>query len=331
MKPLTRLLAATALLSAVASPAHAGEGFDIVVLGARGGIQDGNLSAFMISPAGDDRAVTCDAGSLVGGLVAADARGALDGVAVPADSPYTRVGYVLTDRIRGYLVSHAHMDHVAGLVAASPDDSEKPVYGLPSVTERLQRNYFNWEAWPNFAFEGEPPQLRKYRLTDLVPGEARPLDGTAMQVTAWPLSHAGVESTAFLVERGEDAILCFGDTGPDEVEKSSAMRDVWAAVADRVRQKRLKAIIIEVSYANAQPDKFLFGHLTPAWLRRSLEELEAMAGPGSLNGLPVVVSHVKYSLKAGLPPTQVILGELEAGNTLGVRYIMPEQGDRWRF
>ena len=96
--------------------ANAGPGFDVVTLGARGGIEDGNLSAFMIAPAGDGRAVTCDAGSLVNGLRVADEKGVFDGVAVPADSPFTRVGYVLTEQIKGYLISHAHLDHIAGLV-----------------------------------------------------------------------------------------------------------------------------------------------------------------------------------------------------------------------
>ena len=327
---LLKNLAALAGLS-IFSAAHAGEGFDVVTLGARGGIEDGNLSAFMIAPAGDGRAVTCDAGSLVNGVRVADEKGVFDTVEVPEDSPYTRVGHVLTERIKGYLVSHAHMDHIAGLVIASPDDSRKPIYGLASVMEKVQGTYFNWEAWPNFGFEGKEPHLKKYALTALAPGESRALQGTAMSVTAWPLSHSGVESTAFLIESGEDALLCFGDTGPDEVEKSTRMRDIWTAVAGLVKEKRLKAVIIEVSYVNAQPDKFLFGHLTPAWLQKSLGELEALAGEGSLKDLPVVVSHVKYSLKKGEQPTQAILRELEAGNTLGVRYIMPEQGIAWRF
>lgn len=331
MKTFIHLLAAAAGLSLV-SPAHAGEGFDVVVLGARGGIEDGNLSAYMIAPAGDGRAVTCDAGSLVNGLRVADEKGAFDAVAVPEDSQYTRVGHVLTEQIKGYLVSHAHMDHLAGIVIASPDDSAKPIYGLPSVTETIQRTYFNWEAWPNFAFGGREPQLKKYRLTDLVPGEKRALDGTAMEVTAFPLSHGGTESAAFLIESDDDAILCFGDTGPDEVEKSTHMRDVWSAVADRVKAGQLRAVIVEVSYTNAQPDEFLFGHLTPAWLHKSLGELETLAGgAGSLNDLPVVISHVKYSLKKGELPTQAILGELEAGNSAGVKYLIPEQGVSWRF
>ena len=324
----------TALLAlAVALPAaaQAGEGFDVVTLGARGGIEDGNLSAYLISPHGDPRAVTCDAGALVAGLRVADGKGAFDGVTVPADSPYTKVGYVLVEQIKGYLISHAHLDHIAGLIAASPDDGKKPIYALPSVNSDIEQTYFNWEAWPNFGNRGKEPQLKKYEYRDLPAAGKVELTGTGMSVTAFQLSHGGVESTAFLVESGNDALLCFGDTGPDEVEKSSRIADVWAAVADKVRDKQLKAIIIEVSYTNAQPDKFLFGHLTPAWLLKSLRTLEEKAGKGSLKDLPVVISHIKYSLKKGPLPQEEILAELQAGNDLGVKFIIPEQGVKWRF
>jgi 3',5'-cyclic-nucleotide phosphodiesterase len=332
MRSMSGTFAAAMLaVTATTSFVNAGPGFDVVALGARGGIEDGNLTAFMISPAGDGRAVTCDAGSLVNGLRVADEKGAFDAVAVPTDSPHTRVGYVLTEQIKGYLISHAHLDHVAGLVIASPDDAKKPIYGLPSVLEDIQDTYFNWEAWPNFGSGGKEPQLKKYELTALVPGERRDLSGTAMQVTAYPLSHGGVESTAFLIESGEDALLYFGDTGPDEIEKSRKMHEIWVAVAERVKSGQMKAVIIETSYADAQPDKALFGHLTPAWLQKSLGELETLAGAGSLKNLPIVISHIKYSLKKGDLPQQTILGELEAGNTLGVKYIIPEQGMNWQF
>lgn len=321
-------LAAFLVLSAAA---QAGEGFDVVTLGARGGIEDGNLSAYMISPHGDPRAVTCDAGALVAGLRVADAKGALDGVTVPADSPYTKVGYVLIEQIKAYLISHAHLDHIAGLIAASPDDGKKSIYALPSVNADIEQTYFNWEAWPNFGNRGREPQLKKYEYRDLSALGKTTLTDTGMSVTAFPLAHGGVESTAFLVESGEDALLCFGDTGPDEVEKSSRIADIWSAVADKVRDGRLKAIIIEVSYTNAQPDKLLFGHLTPSWLLKSLRGLEEKAGKGSLNDLPVVISHVKYSLKKGPSPQEGILRELQAENDLGVNFIIPEQGVKMRF
>lgn len=308
----------------------AADGFDLVVLGGLGGIQDGNLTSFLIHPHGDRRAVTCDAGTLVNGLRVAEEKGALAGIVVPADSGLSRVGYVLSTMIKGYLISHAHLDHVAGLIIASPDDTRKPIYALPSVGADLVETYFNWRAWPNFSDRGKAPQLKKYAIEDLKPGVATPLRDTAMTVTAFPLSHGGMESTAFLVESDGEGILCFGDTGPDAVEKGTRLTDVWTAVAERVKQKRLKAIVIETSYTSDRPDNLLFGHLTPRWLLGELRALDKLAGGLALKDLPVVVSHIKYSLTREQPQKQM-LQELEAGNDLGVRFVVPEQGSRWHF
>ena len=315
---------------AAAGPAAAADGFDIVSLGGLGGIQDGNLSSYLIHPHDDDRAVTCDAGTLVNGLQAADGKGALDSVRMPADSQMSRVGYVLTDRIKGYLITHAHLDHVAGLVIASPDDTRKPIYALPSVNAALVDTYFNWQAWPNFSDRGKAPQLKKYALEDLKPGVAVRVPDTKMSVTAFLLSHGGVESTAFLLESDGDAVLCFGDTGSDTVEKGTRLHDVWAAVADKVKQRRLKAILIESSYTSDRPDGQLFGHLTPKWVLSSLRELDGLSGGKALTDLPIVVSHIKYSLTREQPQKKM-LEELEAGNDLGVRFLIPQQGSRWHF
>jgi 3',5'-cyclic-nucleotide phosphodiesterase len=324
-------LAALALTTFAGAPlARAADGFDLVVLGALGGIQDGNLSASMIHPHGDSRAVTCEAGTLVNGLRVAEEKGALANVTVPAGTDLHRVGYGFTNLIKGYLISHAHLDHVAGLIVASPDDGKKPVYVLPSVGADLVDTYFNWRAWPNFTDRGKAPQLKKYAIVELTPGVATPIADTAMTVTAYPLSHGGVESTAFLIESGGDGILCLGDTGPDAVEKGTRLRDVWTAVAERVKQKRLKAIVIESSYTSDRPDNLLFGHMTPRYVLEALRELDRLAGGDVVRGLPVVVSHIKYSL-TGVQPQQRMLQELEAGNDLGVRFVVPEQGMRWHF
>src|SRR5436190_20161712 len=104
-----RLAVAAIALAALpfgAPRAIAADGFDLVVLGALGGIQDGNLSASLIHPHGDNRGVTCDAGTLVNGLRVAEEKGAFATVTVPADSPQSRVAYMLTNAVKGYLISH---------------------------------------------------------------------------------------------------------------------------------------------------------------------------------------------------------------------------------
>ncbi len=313
-------------------PALAGDGFDVIALGARGGIEDGNLSAWLIKPHDDDRYIACDAGSLVNGLRVADEKGAFASVQVPADSPYGRIGFVLTSRLKGYLISHAHLDHVAGMVVASPDDSAKPIYALASVIAELGRDYFNWETWPNFSFEGRPPALKKYSYRELEPGKEEALSDTTMTVTPFPLNHGGVESTAFLLRSGDDALACFGDTGSDAVQKVDNLHAAWAAIAPLVRAHRLRAIIIETSYPDAVPDQALFGHLKPKYLIAELHGLAALAGgPDALKGLPIVIEHIKYSLKKGPTQQEEIAKELAAQNDLGVRFIIPEQGDAWTF
>ncbi|GBQ89224.1 cyclic-AMP phosphodiesterase [Gluconacetobacter johannae DSM 13595] len=305
----------------------------VTVLGARGGILDGNLSAYMIRPAGDDRAVLCDAGTAMAGLVAADRTGALDDIAVPPGSGLTRAGYVLTHTIRAYLISHAHLDHVAGLVVASPDDSAKPVYALPATLRDLSEHLFNWRIWPNFGDRGPSPALGKYHYRALAPGRTEPVPDTAMTVTAWPLNHGGVESTAFLVAANGASVLYLGDTGPDVVEGGRRLDDLWRAVAPEVAAHRLKAIVIEASYDDSRADRMLFGHMTPAWVVRALRDLAHRAGgPRSLRGLTVLIGHVKYSLAAGPAPQDVIRRDLARDaareGLRDVRFVIAEQGLR---
>jgi 3',5'-cyclic-nucleotide phosphodiesterase len=316
------LLAPTAALS--------GQGFDVIVLGALGGIQDGNLSSYLIRPHGNRNAIACDAGSLVNGLKVSQDKGVFRDVKVPEGSTDSVIGHVLKNEIKGYLISHAHLDHIQGLVIASPDDSNKTIYSLPSVSAEIEQTYFNWKAWPNMLDRGQQPQLKKYHMEDLKPGEAKDLAGTRMTATPFPLNHGGAESTAFLIESGDDAILCFGDTGPDEVQKDSNMQNIWKAVADKVRQQKLKAIILEVSYTSDRPDNLLFGHMTPKWVHKTLHVLDQEAGGNALKGLPVVVSHIKYSL-TDEQAQEPIRKELEAGNDLGLQFLIPEQGALYHF
>ncbi len=112
--------------------------------------------------------------------------------------------------------------------------------------------------------------------------------------------------------------------------RTTRIHDVWAAVADRVKQHRLKAILIESSYTSDRPDNQLFGHLTPKWVLGALSELDGMAGGKALQGLPVVITHIKYSLTKEQPQKKM-QGELEAGNDLGVKFVIPEQGRRFLF
>ena len=324
-KKLTLCLTLTLSMTAVVS-----EGFELVTLGETGGIKDGATTAFLLRSATDDNYVALDAGTLVNGINVALDQGAFthlrdDQKASGITNP---VGYILKERVKGYMISHPHLDHVSGLLIASPDDSKKPIYSLPSVTRGLTDTYFNWIAWPNFSTEGKKPALSKYTYVHPTSDKALPVAGTGLTVTAYPLSHAGMESTAFLLkDKKGNGVVYLGDVGADAVEKSDKLKKLWQVLAPEIKAGRLKGMVIEASFANETPDHLLFGHLTPKWLLHELTVLESLAGKGSLKGLDVVISHVKYSLDKGDSVRNVIARQLKDGNTLGVEFIIPRQGE----
>jgi cAMP phosphodiesterase len=291
--------------------------FRLVSLGVKGGMDESNLSAYMLAPAHSNNYVCLDAGTLHFGIEKAIANKVFT---VPAE-------VVLKKYIKGYLISHAHLDHLAGLIINSPDDSIKNIYAFADCIATFRTHYFTWKSWANFADEGETPQLKKYHYQVLNPGEEMPIANTEMLVKAFPLSHSNLTSTAFLVRNNDSYLLYLGDTGPDEIEKSHNLESLWQAITPLIKEKKLKAIMIEVSFPDEHPDKSLFGHLTPHWLMKEMDTLEKLAGPGSLKGLNVVITHVK-------PPQSSIerlKKQLTAENKLQLNLIYPQQGKALHF
>lgn len=322
-----------ALLAAVSASAAERPAFDVVVLGDAGGLAEDDLTSFLVFPAGGDAGIALDAGTLHAGIRAALAKGVFASLPLDAGGELTPEGQVLQKHVRAYLISHAHLDHVAGLVLNSTDDTAKPILALPSTLAVLREHVFNWQLWPNFTTEGTAPALSRYTLVPLTSGEPREIPGTSFRVTAFPLSHGGQsESTAFLVESGAASLLYLGDTGPDAVEGKGRLRALWTRVAPLVRDRKLRAIFLEASYPSDRPDEKLYGHLTPRWVNAELGVLASLvdaADPASaLRGLPVVITHVKPSLARGESPRERIARELRDANPYGVRFILATQGEK---
>lgn len=274
---------------------------------------DGNLSAYMLAPAGSDAYVCLDAGTVSNGIEKAIEKKAFR---VNAET-------VLKKYIKGYLISHPHLDHISGMIINSVDDTVKQVYAMEHCINVMKAHYFNWQSWPNLANDGNAPALNKYRYQQLTEGVEIPVKETEMSVQAFPLSHSKpYSSTAFLVRHGDDYALYFGDTGPDEVEQADHMKRVWAAVVPLVKSAKLKGVFLEVSYPNAQPDRHLYGHLTPKWFMKEFEVLGRLAGKEHLRNLNVVVTHIKPVGNN----EEMIRKELGMANSLGLRLIFPEQG-----
>lgn len=292
------------------------QSFQVIPLGVKGGSDESNLSSYALAVNGTHNYVCLDAGTIHYGIQKAVAFGELQG----------SVDGIIQNYIKGYLISHAHLDHVAGLVLNSPDDSPKPIYGLPFCLDILKDKYFTWKNWANFGNEGDQPTLNKYRYTTLSPDRETPLENTAMTARAFTLSHGNpYESSAFLIRHEESYILYLGDTGADAIEKSDKLNSLWKIVSPLIKSKKLKAIFIEVSFPDEQPENKLFGHLTPKLLMTEMKALSELTN--GLAGFPVVITHRKPLVDR----EERIKEQLLRNNSLAIKLIFPEQGKPLTF
>lgn len=287
-------------------------GFKVIPLGVKGGLDESNLSAYLVAAGGSDQFICLDAGTIYKGLELAAAKK----IFKPSNP-----SVIQQNNITSYFISHAHLDHTAGLIMNSPNDKAKNLYGLASVLDVFKKNYFTWSAWANFGNEGEAPILKKYSYQTLTPKLEIPIDNTGLFVTPFVLSHIKpYESTAFLVRNQDAYLLYLGDTGPDRVEQSTQLAQLWLTIAPLVIQNQLKAIFIEVSFDNSVSEKSLFGHLTPKLLMEEMVKLNQLTN-GLLKNTRLYVTHIKPCDDCETK----IKAEIQAANQIGLKIFYPTQ------
>jgi 3',5'-cyclic-nucleotide phosphodiesterase len=309
--------------------------FVTIALGTAGGLTEADLSAYLLAPTGSTAFVALDAGTLLTGLREAHRKGNLAEIVLPPESSLSVEGQVLTQHIKAYLLSHAHLDHVAGLALNSPDDSSKNILGLAPTLDILRDHLFNGKLWPNFADEGPGLPLKKYHFIRLQPGVDHVIEGTQLTVHPFELCHAGESSTAFLLHTRGAYALYVGDTGPDEAEHCDNLQQVWKAIVPLVQGGTLRGLFIEISYPDPRERGQLYGHLTPRWLMAELQRLAVLVNAQrpteALRGLTVIITHIKPTLQRDRSAREQIMQQVQELNTLGVRFLFPEQGDRITF
>lgn len=286
--------------------------FKVIPLGVKGGLDESNLSAYLVAASGSAQFICLDAGTIYKGLELAAAKKLFK----PSNP-----SLIQQNNINSYFISHAHLDHTAGLIMNSPNDNAKNLYGIASVLDVFKKNYFTWSAWANFGTEGEAPILKKYRYQTITPKLEIPIDNTGLFVTPFVLSHVKpYESTAFLVRNQDAYLLYLGDTGSDKIEQSDQLAQLWQTIAPLVIQNQLKAIFIEVSFDNSVSEKALFGHLTPKLLMEEMEKLNLLSN-GQLKNTPLYVTHIKPCDGCEIK----IKAEIQAANQIGLKIFYPTQ------
>ena len=182
--------------------------------------------------------------------------------------------------IQHALISHAHLDHMAGLafltdtLAMVAPDRQVTVSSIEPVIESLRTHAFNDALWPNFTTipSGSSPVLGFRSLVE--EAEARVGD---LWVTPVPVEHT-VPTTGYIVHDGETGFVYSGDTGPT--------KRLWQVARE---MRGLKALIVETAFPNRLDALArVSGHLTPDMLRREIDKMPP--------DVPIWIFHIKPQL-----------------------------------
>jgi ribonuclease BN (tRNA processing enzyme) len=205
------------------------------------------------------------------------------------------------------LVSHSHLDHIAGLAYLTETlalcEAETPVTiaSLDPVVAALRTSIFNDIVWPDFTRVPSPqaPVLRFQSLREDVEQQV-----AGFWVRPVPVTHT-VPTSGFVVDDGTSALVYSGDTGPTEA--------LWKAAAE---VRGLRAVILECAFPNRLGALAeVARHMTPELIRRELDKMPA--------DVPVLIFHVK-------PQFYDEIGE-ELGAVSGARITMVEQDKTYAF
>jgi len=211
----------------------------IRVLGCSGGIGAGALTTAMLI----DNDVLIDAGTGIGDLDLAD-----------------------LDSIRHVFLTHAHLDHIAGLplladrVFDENFDTPLTVYAREETLRAVQDHLFNGVIWPDFAKlpSVERPMLR-YRVCS--PGDTVTIGHRDFY--AVDVMHT-VPSLGYTVQNSGGVFAVSGDTKTNET-----LWPVLNACDD------LRVLVIEVSFPDEMQDLAAdSGHYTPKTLTDDLRRLQ---------------------------------------------------------
>ena len=211
----------------------------IRVLGCSGGIGAGARTTALLI----DNDVLIDAGTGIGDLALAD-----------------------LDSIRHVFLTHAHLDHVAGLPMLADRVFDEAVgvpltvYAREETLRAVQTHLFNDVIWPDFTRlpSAENPMLR-FRVCS--PGDT--VNIGHRDFYAVDVMHS-VPSLGYTVQNSCGAFAVSGDTKTNET-----LWPVLNACDD------LKVLVIEVSFPDEMSDLALeAGHYTPQTLTADLERLK---------------------------------------------------------
>ena len=168
-------------------------------------------------------------------------------------------------QIRDVVLTHAHLDHIAGLPLFIDDlfsilTEPVIVHATQPVIEVLERDIFNWSVYPRFSeLSNSHGPVLKYEPF----GQAEEFTVKNLTIRAIEVNHK-VPSSGFLISDAGSTIALSGDTAGTEA--------FWNLVNSA---DNLSAILLECAFPDELDDLALVSHhLTPRRMKLELQKCE---------------------------------------------------------
>ncbi|MDQ3634654.1 MAG: MBL fold metallo-hydrolase [Acidobacteriota bacterium] len=200
-----------------------------------------------------------------------------DFVAIDAGSLGMAANSIQKKQIRDVILTHAHIDHIAGLPLFIDDlfaTIKKPlnIHASEKVIEILEKNIFNWEIYPKFSeLENDNGIVVKYCPFEI----GVEFEVEHLKVKAIGVNHK-VPAVGFVISDGNSKLAITGDT--------AEMDEFWRVVNN---ENNLNALLIECAFPdNLMELAEISHHLTPQKLKKELKKFKQQ-------GCPVYVKNLK--------------------------------------
>jgi len=164
-------------------------------------------------------------------------------------------------QIRDVVLTHAHLDHIAGLPLFIDDlfaTLEVPVcvHALPEVIETLERDIFNWEIYPRFS-ELKNQNGAVMRYEPFAVGDEFSVRHLRLKSIA--VNHK-VSTVGLIVSDGQTKFALSSDT--------SEIHEFWQVLNG---EENLSTLLVECAFPNELEELARVSHhLTPKMLKKEL-------------------------------------------------------------
>src|SRR5262245_52619891 len=190
-------------------------------------------------------------------------------------------------QIRDVVISHAHLDHIAGLPLYIDDlfaTIKRPIqiHATREVIEILERDIFNWSIYPRFSeLRNDHGIVLEYR-----PFEVETVFSVKhLTVKAVDVNHK-VPSVGFIVSDGKSGFALTNDTA--EVDR------FWEVINET---ENLSAILVECAFPDELSELACNSHhLTPKVLEKELGKLKQNCPIYVVNIKPMYVEQVSKQI-----------------------------------